>query len=341
MTLHVLAFVVLAVAAIGWYALERSHRRTRAMSGGVHAEISLPHEDEFELYHNALSLCSKKVRVCLAELGIRYAGHHIDLIETGSYQNLSRHFLTVNPAGLVPVLVHQGHPIYESHEQIRYAADHAPAGTPVLVPADPALEAEMQRWVDLASLTGDNPIAASHASAGNAIPGLTVPLFAAMIVEIPVRRILEGLLFHRLKTRPLLFLLLRAVGIRRLGRLKPAIQVIQKSIRDMRSHLDALEATLRESGGPWILGEIFSLADVSWVPIFERMVEADSLHVFVGDGVRPAVTAYWERLRARPSYRAGVLDNAHPTVTRGRERLRAAKMANDGLRRLLETTHAT
>ena len=26
----------------------------------------------------------------------------------------------VNPAGTVPVLVHNGHPVYESHEQILY-----------------------------------------------------------------------------------------------------------------------------------------------------------------------------------------------------------------------------
>ena len=64
--------------------------------------------------------------MCLAELGIPYKSHHIHLIETESYENLSRHFLAVNPGGLVPVLVHQGHPIYESHDQIRYAAEHSP-----------------------------------------------------------------------------------------------------------------------------------------------------------------------------------------------------------------------
>ena len=117
-------FVV--AAAVVWVVWERGHRRTATMSGGLHPEITLPAEAEFELYHNALSLCSKKVRICLAELGIDYHGHHVHLIETGAYENIGRDFLSVNPAGIVPVLVHRGHPVYESHDIIRYAADHSP-----------------------------------------------------------------------------------------------------------------------------------------------------------------------------------------------------------------------
>ncbi|MFM8409893.1 MAG: hypothetical protein ACKOCT_06410, partial [Alphaproteobacteria bacterium] len=52
---------------LGWYLWERSHRRTHSISGGLHPEITLPHEQEWELWHNEFSLCSKKMRVCLAE----------------------------------------------------------------------------------------------------------------------------------------------------------------------------------------------------------------------------------------------------------------------------------
>jgi hypothetical protein len=107
------------VALVGWWAWERSHRRRHPVPPGLQTDVEIPWEQEFELYHNALSLCSMKTRVCLAELRIPYRGHPIDLIETGRYETLSRHFLAVNPAGTVPVLVHRGHPIYESHEQIR------------------------------------------------------------------------------------------------------------------------------------------------------------------------------------------------------------------------------
>ena len=102
--------ILASISAIVWYGWERAHRRTRPMAGGLHPEIELPHRGEWELYHNALSLCSKKARVCLAELGIDYVGHHVHLIETGAYENVRREFLAVNPAAILPVLVHQGHP---------------------------------------------------------------------------------------------------------------------------------------------------------------------------------------------------------------------------------------
>jgi glutathione S-transferase len=334
----VATLAVSITAAVGWWAWERRHRRSHAVPAGPHPEITLRHDREFELYHNALSLCSQKVRLCLAELGIPYASHHVDLIETGSYENLSRAFLAVNPAGLLPVLVHHGHPIYESHEQIRYAAEHAPAGGARLIPADDALRAAMHTWVDRASLTGDDPLAASAVSAANAVPGLTVPLFTAMLVEIPVHRIVEGLLFHRLKARPMAFLAMKAAGLRRLPRMAPIARVVRRALRHVAAHLDALDAQLAGHGGPWIVGGHFSLADVSWAPILQRLVDADVADGLVGSGRRPAVTAWWARVRRRPGYDAAIVGHMHPAVRRGTERIRFAKAADPALRVLLDAT---
>jgi glutathione S-transferase len=323
------------VAAAGWWAWEKSQRRTRNVRDGHQPDIRLPYEEEFELYHNALSLCSKKVRFCMAELGVPYRSHPIDLIETGSYENLSRRFLAVNPGATVPVLVHKGHPVYESHEQIRYAADHASEASPRLVPDDPEQQRIMQTWVDLASLVGD-PMADPGRSAGNSVPGLTVALFAGMIDDIQWRKILEGLLFHIDRRRPLVFMALKAFGLEKLGTLGPAMKIVARSRRDLNKHLDRLEEQLESSGGPWILGEAFSLADVSWVVIFERLLESDFIHVFMDEERRPLVSAYWAALQKRPSYREALTDHTHPTVTRGLERLRAAKAANPALRVALE-----
>lgn len=327
--------VLALVAAVGWWVWERSRRRTHPVPEGHQPDVQLPYEQEFELYHNALSLCSMKTRVCLAELGIPYRSHPIDLIETGAYENIRPAFLAVNPGGTVPVLVHDGHPIYESHCQIRYAAEHAPDTSPRLTPHDPVLRKEMEAWVDCSSLTHD-PLAHGEQSAGNAVPRLTLPLFAAMIDRIAWWRIFEGLLFHFDKMRPVLFLTFKLRGLERLYKLVPAVKALAVGRRQLATHLDALEAKLTETGGPWILGETFSLADVSWLVIFERFVQADCLHVFVGEGKRPACAAYWERLKARPSYREAILEQGHPTIDYGLARLKAAKAASPELRAALE-----
>ena len=325
--------LLLGAIPVVWYVWERRQRKTRPMPGGIHEDLTLPHDEEWELYHNAFSLCSKKTRVCLAELGIPYKSHHIDLIETGAYENISRRFLQVNPVALVPVLVHNGHPIYESHEQLAYAAQHASQPT-TLVPENEAQRSVMGYWVHKSSLVGDDPLASINETARNAVPGLTVPIFAAMIEHIPVYRIVEGLLFHRLKKRAIFFLLLKFRGVRRLPRLKPIVKIIRSSRAAMHTHLDELEHALAQSGGPWIVGEQFTLADVGMMVILERLREVDWLEEFLGER-RPHVSHYWGALQARPSYQAGVSAFAHHTVTQGTERVVALKQTEPAFREVL------
>ncbi len=315
--------LVILVVLLAWYLWELRHRQTRAMSGGLHADITLPHEQAWELYHNDFSLCSKKSRVCLAELGIPYKSHHIELIETGSYETLSRHYLKVNPGAIVPVLVHNGHPIYESHDQLEYAAIHS-ANPALLVPQDPAKRTLMDNWVHKSSLIGDNPIDAIDETAGNAIPGLTTPIFAAMVKHIPTRNILTGLLFHRLKIRAVFFLALKLFGLKNLPKMKPVISLLRNSKKAMQGHFDELEAVLADTGGPWIVGDQFTLADVGMMVIFDRLREGDWLDEFIID-TRPHVGAYWEALQARPSYQAGVANHMHPMVTQGTQDIIALK----------------
>lgn len=333
-------FLVLVLAAVGWWAWEKSQRRAYPVPAGMQEHIELPYEEEFELYHNALSLCSMKTRVCMAELQVPYKSHHIDLIETGSYENISRHFLKVNPGGTVPVLVHRGHPVYESHEQIRYAAQHAKLGSPQLIPEEPQLRAEMERWIDRSSLT-DDPIEHGDLSIGNAVPGLTMPLFSAMIEKIPIAKILEGVLFHFDPKRPFLFMTFKFRKLEKLPGLAPIMKMVGRSRRQAAEHLDALEAQLERSGGPWILGEAFTLADVSWLVIFERLAQADWLHVFLGGGKRHASAGYWERLKARPSYREAILEHSHEMISYGTRRIREAKAHDPVLREALEGAGAS
>lgn len=330
-SLLALAVVVTFVS----FVVEKSRRKTHPVSPGYQEDLVFPYEEPFELYHNALSLCSMKSRLCMAELQIPYKSHPIDLIETGRYENIRPRLLSVNPAGTVPVLLHHGHPIYESHEQIRYAARFTPEGVASLVPDDPSLRVEMEVWIDRSSLT-DDPLKNGHKSAGNAIPGQTIPLFCTMIEKISYLRIAEGLLFHFDKFRSLLFGVLKIRGIDNLHKLSPAAVALAKSREQLNLHLDALEGQLEKTGGAWILGEEYSLADVSWLVIFERLRQANSEQVFLGEDRRPRCAAYWRRLQERPAYAAAILGHSHPLIEYGRRRIVEAKAANPDLRGCLE-----
>jgi hypothetical protein len=197
----------------------------------------------------------------------------------------------------------------------------------------------MERWIDLSSLT-DDPIRYPDRSIGNAVPRLTLQLFAAMIENIPYRNILEGLLFHFDKRRPVLFLTLKARGLERMHTLKPVIRMLAVGRKYVNVHLDALETQLAESGGPWILGKTFSLADVSWMVIFERLRQVDNEHVFVAGGLRPACTVCWERLKERPSYKEAILGYPLPLIDHGIQRLKEVKAADPALRNAFEGVSA-
>ena len=157
-----------------------------------------------------------------------------------------------------------------------------------------------------------------------------------MIEQIPYLRIFEGFLFHFDKFRPFLFTLLKLRGIEKLPGLRPAVKVIARSRDQLRRHLQSLESQLEKGGGPWILGDQFTLADVSWTVIFERLRQADCEDVFLAKEDRPHVAAYWARLRARPAYAEAILGHSHPFIEYGRERIAEAKAMNADLRVCLE-----
>jgi glutathione S-transferase len=54
------------------------------------------------LLHFWFSSCSQKVRIVLAEKGISFVSHHIDLV---TCENATQWFLSINKRGLVPILV--------------------------------------------------------------------------------------------------------------------------------------------------------------------------------------------------------------------------------------------
>lgn len=307
----------------------------RPPEGGLHPEISLPHVQEWELYHNGFSLCSKKLRVCLAELGLPYQSHPIELIETGWYENIAPEFLAVNPGATVPVLVHQGHPVYESHDQIVYAADHAGEPGAALLPQDPEAKARVDHWIDCASLVG-NVLEGTRQRAGSCIPGLTLPIFATMMAHIPYRKIWVGLRRHPDKKRPALFLGLKVLGVRGMTKVPPLMKLLAVSREHMGAHLDAVGQELEKHGGPWITGERFTLADVSWVVILDRLVEAGWEDFYWGRGQRPAVAAYWERLQARPSFSSAIEEMRGEVVRRGIADVAEAKAQDAKLRAALE-----
>jgi glutathione S-transferase len=95
-----------------------------------------------ELYHNDMSSCAQKVRGQLAEKGIDWTSHELDLRSGGAR---TPEFLTLNPKGVVPVIVHNGTVVAESNIIMEYIEDAFPERP--LMPQDAPGRARVREWL--------------------------------------------------------------------------------------------------------------------------------------------------------------------------------------------------
>ncbi|MEC8546684.1 MAG: glutathione S-transferase family protein, partial [Pseudomonadota bacterium] len=266
-----ISLILLLTLALIAYVREKGQRRTRPVSGGKQSDVDLPYEKDIELYANPFSHCSRKVTLAMEEYELDYAYHNVHLIETGWYETISRAFLAINPSGLVPVLVHEGTPVYESDDILLYLETLTDKQS--IIPPDATGQKAMREWIEFCSVSSKDPMAMMDTQAGACVPALTLPIFATMISEIDLRHILTGFLFHPDKVRPLFFLSAKLLGLGGILKTGPAGGLIDRSRDAMLGHMETINKALKESRGPWILGEEFSLADISLASIYLRLDE--------------------------------------------------------------------
>jgi glutathione S-transferase len=94
-----------------------------------------------ELYHHGSSVCAAKVRFALAEKGLEWQGHYLDILKGEQFDPA---YLELNPKAMVPTLVHDGRVIVESTVICEYLEECF--RDPALFPADPFLRARVRVW---------------------------------------------------------------------------------------------------------------------------------------------------------------------------------------------------
>ena len=99
-----------------------------------------------ELYHYDRSTAAQKIRIALAEKGLDWESRIVNT-KVGVREHLKPEYLQLNPRGLVPTLVHDGHPIRESQVILEYLEDAFPEHS--LRPENPVERAEMRLWTKM------------------------------------------------------------------------------------------------------------------------------------------------------------------------------------------------
>ena len=264
------------------------------------------------------------------------------------------------------MLLHHGHPIYESHEQIAYIdAQLGASSAPRLVPdaaSHPDEAAECQRWVHLSSMTDFTP-AGPAKTLGNCIPPITFPLFVQMMRKVDTEQIQYGLDHHPIKDRPRTFMAFKQGGIE-VFRDGPFHDAVRGARDAMRAHLVTLSEQLQASGGPFLLGSDLCLGDVGMMSIMERLRVTDNEFLWAGleavekcvAGLRlccgccaadvwlsvvcmavcGCVCRYWAALQQRRSYQDALVAHSHPNVVFGEAEIKAAKAEHEWYRKVFE-----
>ncbi len=94
-----------------------------------------------KLYTAHNSICTQKVFLTLIEKGLDWESEYIDLFKNERYRP---EYLRLNPKGVVPTLIHDGHPVIESTLICEYIDRTFP--TPSLVPAGAYDQSRMRLW---------------------------------------------------------------------------------------------------------------------------------------------------------------------------------------------------
>jgi glutathione S-transferase len=229
----------------------------------------------FELYHDWDAFCCIKVRFCLAEKGVPWVGHHVDLQRM---EQLKPDYLALNPKGLVPLVVHDGRTLAESSVINEYI-DECFDG-PRLSPLAPYERAQMRIWVRFEEEV-------LH-------PSVRGPTYQLMLrkafADMPV-----ALIEERIANSPTAE---KAARLRNASRgLVPDLAEVDVARSAMIGALDKMEARLQQSR--WFGGDAFSLADIAIAPFVDRLEELNFAGMWAG---KPAVKGWIARVKDRPGY---------------------------------------
>ena len=232
------------------------------------------------LYHNAMSSCAAKVRMVLSEKDLEWEGIHLDL-RAGDQQ--TPEYTKLNPKRVVPTLVHDDTVVIESNVICEYL-DDAFEARPVR-PSSPAKLAQMRLWTKQI----DEGVHSATGIISNCIA------FRHQHLAKPPEEVEERLS--------------KMVNVLKRERVRRGIELGMESpdfvdgVMRYEKLLDDMEAALEN--GPWLVGDEYSLADISYASYMARL-----MHLGFEERIaaRPRTAEWAERLMAKPSYKVGIDD---------------------------------
>lgn len=231
-----------------------------------------------KLYHGISSVCSVKVRLGLAEMGLEYEEVVLDLPSGDQHAPA---YLKLNPNGVVPTLVDRDLVLLESSLILEYLdREHNGAA---LMPKGRSAEAATRYWLLRCIAVHDaiNTLTFSTAMRDRILSSKTPDQIAALLAAMPnpaMRMKRKDLYEHGMDS----------------GHVDQALVILQRCFDDMS-----------ETPGAWVCGDQIGLSDIALLSYLDRLQRLGFEGLWAS---HPKVGRWLAAMQARPSYAREVAD---------------------------------
>jgi glutathione S-transferase len=250
-----------------------------------------------ELYNFSQSTCSIKVRLLLAEKNLKWENRHLI---SSDHEHLSDWYLKLNPNGVVPTLVDNGNPVFESTSILEYLEDRFPESNFRL--DDIYLRSQMRSWLVFVDVWPALAVRAPSFQFG----GL-MQKFSEMSDEnfdlLKLKRPLKSEFYSSFDK-------------------KNGFSEVQlfNSFTVLRRTFARMDLMLSKFGGPWLVGSDYSLADIAVLPLVDRVEDLGLNGLWSHD--YPRVTNWLTKAQSRAAskkafYKGSRLSDQFPDIVKG------------------------
>ena len=242
----------------------------------------------FTLYHHGSSVCAAKVRFAMAEKEMPWEGVYIDILKGEQFEP---DYIKLNPKAVVPTLIHDERVILDSTVIIEYLDQLDPDSS--LHPTDPVDRANARLWTksvdeDLHPACGAMTFVCSHRH--TVLKNLGEEGLKEFLASTPPLSVTSNW-----KTQKDAFT--------RYGFDAPGAD---EKVRLYDTYLHKMEEALL-GGNDWLVGNTFSVADVSLTPYVNRLAML-SMGGMWENGRLPNVDAWFQRIKGMPNFTASFID---------------------------------
>jgi ganglioside-induced differentiation-associated protein 1 len=245
---------------------------------------------DLTLYNNVYSVCSMKARLSLEEKGLQWTSHEIDIVK--GLDQFQPWYIEMNARAVVPTLKSGDKVITNSAQIIRFVSD-LPGGKS-LMPTSDGARRTVNEWIDRGDSVNLQTLSyANHPSFEQSEAILNARIARAFEYSEKYPKLADRYLDAA-----------RRVLSYKQRESKEEVDKIEKTAL---RHVDSLEKQLAAS--EYIVGDFYSLADVIWTVLLARfdLLKKPQL---IGVEAHPHVAAYYERMKARPTFASANVQNS-------------------------------